>query len=626
MSGLCGWLSQREAASNDPSIIEPMARVLGRHDGVAARTASAKWGGIALASHPSDGAVFRDMHRLAAVWGDVTFKDVRMRSLAAERGVAAALSIGHAELGAGILDGLEGSFALAVLDVNGEALVAVDRMGVRPLCYALVGGSLVFGSTLDAINAFPGTSHEVSDQAVYDYVYFHAVPSPGTIYEEQRRLLPGTYLTFRRGAVETARYWQMPFDEHETRPVLELKADFVATLRESVRKWVGKGRLGAFLSGGTDSSTVTGMLRAVSQEAPRTYSIGFDAKGYDEMEYARTAARHFAARHKEYYVSPADVVAAIPRIAAVHDQPFGNSSSIPTYYCAKLAKADGIEIMLGGDGGDELFGGNSRYAVQYLYSLYGDLPAALRKGLLEPAAFALPEALAGKVQRYMRSASMPMPARYDKYNLVEHFGPAVIFTPDFLEKLDLEEPRSAMAATYREGRGASLINRMLALDLKYILADSDLPKVCRSCELAGVGVGFPMLDDALVAFSARLAPRLKLKGTRLRYFFKQALRDFLPQQVLDKQKHGFGMPLGAWLRAYRPLREVALDSLSDLKKRNVVRPQFIDELVSLHVERHAAYFSTMVWVLMMLEQWFARSRSLQSDLSVTKAQLVMNQR
>ena len=626
MSGLCGWLSHREALDHGQSASDAMARVLGKHDRAATRIASTKWGGIAVASTLSNATVFRDAQRMAAVWGDVTFKDARLQSLLSERGAAEALSVGHRDQGAAILRGLEGNFALALLDADGEGLLAVDRMGVRSLCYAVVGGSLVFGSTLDAISAFPGTRHELSDQALYDYVYFHAVPSPATIYEGQRRLLPGTYLTFRRGAIDTARYWQMPFEEQEVRPFSDLKADFIAILQDSVRKWEGKGRLGAFLSGGTDSSTIAGMLRAVSGEAPRTYSIGFDAAGYDEMEYARVAARHFGATHREYYLTPADVVAAIPRIAAVHDQPFGNSSSVPTYYCARLAKADGIEIMLGGDGGDELFGGNSRYAVQYLYSLYSDLPAGLRRRLLEPVAFALPAALAGKVQRYMRSASMPMPARYDKYNLVEHLGPATIFTSEFLAKVDLDEPRSAMAAAYVQGPGQSLINRMLALDLKYTLADSDLPKVCRSCELAGVGVGFPMLDDSLVAFSARLAPRLKLKGMRLRHFFKEALRDFLPPEVLNKQKHGFGLPYGAWLQAYRPLRDIALDSLSDLRKRNIIRPQFIDELVSLHVERHAAYFSTMVWVLMMLEQWFARSRGAHADVSVIETPLAVNQR
>jgi asparagine synthase (glutamine-hydrolysing) len=149
---------------------------------------------------------------------------------------------------------------------------------------------------------------------------------------------------------------------------------------------------------------------------------------------------------------------------------------------------------------------------------------------------------------------------------------------------------------------------MLALDLKYTLADNDLPKVTRSCELAGVEVRFPLLDDAVVAFSAALAPDLKLKGIQLRYFFKHALRDFLPAEIIAKRKHGFGLPVGPWLQTYKPLAQLALDSLSDLKKRMIIRPVFIDELMSNHLHTHAAYFGSMVWVLMMLEEWFRQHR------------------
>ena len=605
MSGLCGWLRRSEASLGHDALTETMGRVLARHDGAPTRALSFAWGGVAACGVRA-AEVFAEPQRMVALWGNARFRDARLQGLAKARGAAAALCTGYDEKGAAILHELTGEFALAVLDAGGEAFLAVDRIGTRPLCYALTGEALVFASSLDAIDAYPGAAGELSHQALYEYVHFHVVPAPATIYKARRRMCPGTYARFRQGALEVVPYWQMPFDEQGTQPFGQLKAEFMGSLGQSVSAWAGNGRVGAFLSGGTDSSTIAGMLRAATGEAPRTYSIGFDAEGFDEIAYARIAARHFGTRHHEYYVSPADVVAAIPRIAAVHDQPFGNSSSVPTYYCARLAASDGVDIMLGGDGGDELFGGNSRYAVQYLYSLYGDLPARLRSGLLEPVAFSLPALLAGKLQRYMRSASMPMPARYDKYNLVEHFGAAQIFTPEFLAEVDCDQPRSAMAAVYAQGDGHSLINRMLGLDLKYTLADNDLPKVRRSCELAGVEAGFPMLDDALVAFAARLAPELKLKGTRLRYFFKRALHDFLPRQILGKKKHGFGLPFGQWLQTHRPLRELAMDSVSSLKNRRIIQAAFIDDLMSVHVGRHAGYFSTMVWVLMMLEQWFAR--------------------
>jgi len=354
------------------------------------------------------------------------------------------------------------------------------------------------------------------------------------------------------------------------------------------------------------------MLREVTGEAPRTYSIGFDAAGYDEMAYARIAARHFSTAHHEYYITPQDVERAIPLIAAAHDQPFGNSSAVPTYYCARFAKGDGVDTMLGGDGGDELFGGNDRYAKQYLYSLYSDLPRTLRKGLLEPVAFSLPETLPliGKAQRYMRNASQPMPARYDNYNLVERLGASTMFTAEFLDSVDRKAPAEEMANVYWSQRADSMVNRMLGFDLKYTLADNDLPKVTRSCELAGVQAKFPMLSDPLIAFSATLPSRLKVKGTRLRYFFKEAMRGFLPNEIITKTKHGFGLPFGPWLETHKGLRQIAFDNLSDLKQRGIVHPAFIDELCSRHVAAHAGYYGTMVWILMMLEQWFKQRSAL----------------
>jgi asparagine synthase (glutamine-hydrolysing) len=323
------------------------------------------------------------------------------------------------------------------------------------------------------------------------------------------------------------------------------------------------------------------------------------------MEYARIAARHFGTDHHEYYVTPEDVVAGIPQIAAVHDQPFGNSSAVPTFYCARLAKQDGIATLLGGDGGDELFGGNYRYAKQYLYSLYSDLPNTLRRGLIEPVVFRAPKVgIAGKLQRYMRNASEPMPARYDNYNLLGRLGAENVFTSDFLASVDREHPRRHMARVYQQAHAETLINRMLALDLKYTLADDDLPKVTRSCELAGVDVRFPMLDDSVVTFSASLAPGLKLRRTQLRYFFKQALRGFLPDEIISKKKHGFGLPFGPWLQTHAGLQQLVGDSLHDLKRRNIVRTEFVDRLLGMHVSEHPAYYGTMAWVLMMLEQWF----------------------
>ncbi len=610
MSGLCGWF---EPAGRGPAHadIGVMAATLARFDASPARAKAAPWGAAAVVARDADADLYQDGERLVAIYGRARLSDARLSDSAQRQGLARAIAEGYAERGAEILKLLAGSFALAILEgAARKALLATDRMGTRSLCYAADARKLVFGSTLDAICAHPDSRPQIRPQAIYEYLHFHVIPGPDTVYVGHSRLEPGTYLVWDNGSHHAVPYWRPEFTEDEERPFTALKQEFVALLRKSVGQAVEDGKTGAFLSGGTDSSTVAGMLRQVTGEAPRTFSIGFGAEGFDEVGYARIAARCFKTRHKEYYVTPDDVVSAIPRIAAAHDQPFGNSSAVPTYYCAKLARDDGVDTLLGGDGGDELFGGNARYATQYVYSLYGELPQPLRRSVVEPLVSLLPQVgIVGKARRYISHASIPMPARYDHYNLLERLGPHNVFTAEFLENVDRAAPAAQVERAYRASNADSLINRMLALDFKYTLADNDLPKVVRSSELAGVDVRFPLLHDELVAFSARLAPCLKLRGVRLRYFFKKALQDFLPPEILKKSKHGFGLPFGRWLQSHEPLRQVAFERLTDLKKRHIVRGEFLDQLTSVHVKSHADYYGTMVWILIMLEQWLRQHRA-----------------
>jgi asparagine synthase (glutamine-hydrolysing) len=438
------------------------------------------------------------------------------------------------------------------------------------------------------------------------------IPSPDTIYKDQYRLLPGECLTFRNRKIQKQPYWNPVFIETSGRSFGELKSELRQLLQSSVRDAVGSASVGAFLSGGTDSSTIAGILGEVTGKPAQTYSIGFAAQGYDEMEYARIAARHFSTNHHEYYVTPDDVVAAIPQIAEIFDQPFGNASAIPAYYCARMAKNDGLDRILGGDGGDELFGGNERYARQHVFSLYEYLPAIIRKKILEPWA----ENVSGKTQqplirkmyRYIEQASTPMPARMETYNLLLQHGPDSIFTAEFLETVDTKYPELFLEQTYHRTHAKSLINRMLAYDWKITLADNDLPKVVKACELAQIDVAFPLISDELVEFSLQLKPNYKVKGTRLRYFFKEALRDFLPNEIITKQKHGFGLPFGVWLQEHAQLKALAADSLNDLKSRHFIRTDYIDTLLGQHLKEHASYHGTMIWILMMLECWY-KSRS-----------------
>ncbi|MES2353858.1 MAG: asparagine synthase-related protein [Pseudomonadota bacterium] len=510
----------------------------------------------------------------------------------------------------GAFASLKGAFTALVIDENRQSIsIAVDRMGIHSLSFTITDNTLLFGTGCDTINAHPLAHPEIDPQALYYYLYFHMIPAPGSIYKNYRRLLPGEYLTFSNGNISTSQYWSMHFEENHHASFAELKEEFMSTLRASVKDMSAGISTGCFLSGGTDSSTMAGMLGEATGKPARSYSIGFDEPGYDEMSYARLAAKHFGTDQHEYYVTPADIVEAIPLIARGYDQPFGNSSAVPTYYCAKMAKQDGIEQLIGGDGGDELFGGNERYAKQRVFSLYEKIPRSLRKGFVTPLINNFPGneqfTLLRKAKSYVQQASVPMPARLETYNLLERIGYENMFSPAFLKLIDTKKPVEHLNVIYHGADAGTQINRMLALDFRVTLADNDLPKVIGACSLAGMDVTFPMLADSVVAFSAKLAPDLKLKGTKLRYFFKEALSDFLPAEIITKQKHGFGLPFGPWIGRHKPLQELVNDSLRALQRRGFIQPAFIDELTSQHLSTHSGYYGTMVWVLAMLEQWLA---------------------
>ena len=223
-------------------------------------------------------------------------------------------------------------------------MLAIDRLGTRTMCYANPSGALVFASNAESVVAHPSVTRELSQQAIFNYLYCHVVPSPGTIYQSVQKLQPGECVTFSNGAVERRFYWQLPYHDNGTDSVAALERRLRLLLKDATQRTIdGQQAIGAFLSGGTDSSTVATMLTELTHAPARTYSIGFASDEFDEMKYARITARRLGARAHEYYLTPDDVVAAIPIIARAYDEPFGNDSAVPTYFCAKMASEDGVQ-------------------------------------------------------------------------------------------------------------------------------------------------------------------------------------------------------------------------------------------------------------------------------------------
>lgn len=535
--------------------------------------------------------------------GRPQFSDKHLAHIAATEGATAAWRQAIFKDAHHAASEVTGDFAIGLNEPGGSTFLAVDRFSIQTLCFRVVNGRLHFAARADElVDAQP----EIDPQAIFDYLYFHVIPSPRTIYKDIYRLPPAHYALFKNGLLTVAPYWIPTFNEQRGTSFKVLKDEFRNHLKNAVSDQLDDDQPACFLSGGTDSSTVLGMTGLVSEQAVASYSIGFDANGYDEMAYARIAAKHFKANHHEYYVTPDDLVQSIPAVAASFDQPFGNSSALPTYFCAKRAREDGVTKLLAGDGGDELFGGNTRYAKQRIFGWYEQIPQPLRRHVVEPlfgenaiASYFLTK----KAVSYVEQASIAMPERLQMYNLIVRMGISEVLTPQLLAQVDTQAPLRLQRDVWSGADSCSPLNQELAFDWRFTLADSDLPKVQGAARFAGIGVGFPMLDDRLLSFSLALPTEYKLKGLQLRWFFKEALRGFLPEQVITKKKQGFGLPFGVWANTHAGLNALATEALTSLSSRGIVRLNFIQSLMTNRLPEHPGYFGEMVWILMILEQW-----------------------
>ena len=595
MGILCGWLATPE--QDAPALLKQMLQAAA---GCTGRTHHLHAAGGALAGCQSD--LFEKGGIQVALEGHPVWRERSLAEVARASGDAHALWRGFEQYGKGVLEHLAGDFALAILvPQRNYALLAIDRVGIRPLAYAQTNEGLVFGSQTFCLLAHPRVPAKVRLQGIFDYLYFHMVPSPETLFEGIEKLQPGELLEYEGGAVRRQAYWQLEFSEPKA-PAEALHDE----LHQQLRKAIDRCRdlpehTGAFLSGGLDSSTVVGVLQRLQDTPVDAFAIGFDAEGFDEMEYARATAEHFGAKLHEYYVTPQDVLDAIPLVTAAYDEPFGNASAIPAYFCAKAAREAGKRLLLAGDGGDEIFAGNARYAKQKIFDLYRHVPPLFKRLLIEPAANHLPGL--GKLRSYIEQAKVPMPQRMETYNFLHRFALNEIFSAQFLEQVDSDAPLRALQSRYDRAGETSLVKKMLFLDHKFTLADNDLRKVNRTCELAGVDVRYPLLQDEMLTFSARIPSKLLLRRLQLRAFYRDAMKGFLAPKTLEKHKHGFGLPFGLWMNEYAPLKAFAHENLAAIRRRGILDDAFIAKIIEAQQTGHATYYGVFIWVLIMLEQW-----------------------
>lgn len=507
---------------------------------------------------------------------------------------------------------LHGGFSFALWDDKKQRLIlAIDRVGVKSLYWRREGSRLLLASRIGAIRAAQSDVPEANPTALLQYLLFSAVPAPLSSDRGTEKLRPGTCVVFEGGTVAEQQYWDLEYPENGNRSVAHWSRELRERMRTAVHRHLEgceEESTGCYLSGGTDSSSVVAFASEKHHPA-QSFSIAFEEAGFSEIEFARTTANCFHTKHHEKWLRTQDAAEALDKIIAYYDEPFANSSAIGSYYCAQLARETGVTTLLAGDGGDELFGGNTRYARDKYFSLYQRVPGWLRRGAIEPLAGLLP--LDGSKwswpRKYIRRANIPNPRRILSYGFFFSLPPEQIFEDGFLQQVGTDNWLAIPEGHFRRAKADSELNRILYLDVKMTLADNDLRKVCGTAELAGVNVRFPLLDERLAELSGWIPASLKLKGFEKRYIFKQAMKGILPDKVLYKKKHGFGVPLAQWLLRDPGMSALVQDVLHDsrTRQRGLFQPAFFTRLMNLHREQ-PNYYGEILWYVVALELWHRR--------------------
>jgi len=503
---------------------------------------------------------------------------------------------------------LRGMFAAAIWDGRSRELwLARDRLGKKPLYYYDDGKRLIFGSEIKSILAYPAVPRNLNRHAVPLYLTYGYVPAPETIFSGIRMLKPGCWLKVKNGQVEEREYWSPPTSTPEPRPSSALHSadDAVASLLEHLRdavrvRLISDVPLGAFLSGGLDSSAVVALMAEAASGPVKTFAIGFSGEpSYDETAYARKVADYLGADHHEFIVEP-QVVELVPKLAWHFDQPFGDSSAIPTYLVSKLAR-EYVTVALTGDGGDELFAGYERFRAARLAGQYRRLPEWVHRGAATVAA-RWPQGTAyrdpgRRALRFINAARLPLPEQY--------LGWVGVMSPELVDDL-VAGPGANSAAHFKSyfriEHGDDPLPALLDVNMRSYLPDDLLVKADRMSMAASLEARSPFLDHELVEFAATIPAPLKLRGGVGKFVLKRAFEGKLPREIIYRRKHGFGVPIGKWFRT--TLRDYLGDTVLSERAlgRGLLRPEVVRRLAAEHISGERDHGHAL-WTLLMLEAW-----------------------
>lgn len=512
----------------------------------------------------------------------------------------------YEEQGVNCFRSLRGMFALAIWDQREKKLVlARDRVGKKPLFYYHNGSKTIFGSEIKAILQVPGISREVDLQAVADYFSFLYVPAPKSIFKAIRKVLPGHYLVVSSNGLQEQSYWDLSFAETDDLSEVKWCENLLEAYQEAVRlRLISDVPLGAFLSGGIDSSSVVALMHKALSGPLITSSIGFGEKEFNELPFARSIASRYGANHHEQIIRP-DALAVVEKLSWHYDEPFADSSAVPTYYVSKVAR-EHITVALSGDGGDENFAGYRRYYFDQRENwLRSWLPAGVRQPVfgalasIYPKADWVPRVFRGKatlqnlarcpVEAYYRSVSACNPEL--KLNLLHR---------DIRQQLADYNSLDVLREYYERADTDDLLSRIQYVDIKTYLSDDILAKVDRASMANSLEVRAPILDHKVMELAARIPSSLKLRGIQGKYIFKKALKRVLPESILYRKKMGFAVPLGRWFRG--ELKAMAQETIFDGQPEGLLDRSTVEKIWREH-QRGLRDRSTELWTVFMFRLW-----------------------
>ncbi|PIE34626.1 asparagine synthase (glutamine-hydrolyzing) [candidate division KSB3 bacterium] len=521
----------------------------------------------------------------------------------------------YEEMGKNLVTKLNGMFAFALWDKKRRTLLlARDRAGIKPLFYYIGRDKLSFSSELKSLLQDTSVPRDLNHHAVYDYLSLQYIPAPQTIFTGIKKLPPAHILEYVDGEVSLHQYWTIPYNAPDkampslgTKEIQQYATEVRERLQESVRRrLISDVPLGAFLSGGIDSSAIVALMSNVSTTQVKTFSIGFRNAGYyDERKYARKIVKHFKTQHFEFEIEP-NVLEVLPLLIKHFDEPFADSSAIPTYYLSKLARQH-VTVCLSGTGGDELFAGYRRYLIENLFHHYQRYPKSVQNLAMNMSKL-LPVSRASAMKEYFLLLKRFL-ACQETSPMLRHISMMTCFSDDARQELYTKRFAKAyepdvgqIEQFYKKTEHLDDLSRTLYADFHTYLPGDLLVKEDRMTMAASLEGRVPFLDHEFIEYVASLPSSLKAHNLTTKYIFKEAMRPLLPSAIIDRRKHGFAVPIGEWFKS--DLKSYATEVFQDRKttQRGYFRPEYIQSLLDEH-QKGTQDFSPQLWSLLIFELW-----------------------